>query len=330
MNALVQKAEKLLTVPADFVEKALAFPANVEKALALVSDTRVVEDFLHRADAMARLAKRIKADTKIVNSIQHGKLKIVARWAELNPAKSREETGKLGGRGRKGTVPGTAPFSSHTEAKFRKVGDHEPEIDPYVKAADAGLEAEDGQVVPIEVSIDGLIRFVNADGIIATKHGGGVVDWFTPEKYIVLVREVMGGIDLDPASADESQVIIKAKTFYTKEDDGLKQEWSGRVFLNPPFKMPEVEQFIFKLCDTIESNTVTQAILLTNDNTDTKWWQRAAGLAEAVCFSAGRIGFYNRAGQTSQPTNGQTFCYFGAQASEFRKVFAEVGLCLRR
>ena len=65
--------------------------------------------------------------------------------------------------------------------------------------------------------------------------GTGAVEWYTPQDYVEAARFVLGAIDLDPASAPRAQEWIKAKTFFTEQDDGLTKEWRGRIWLNPPY-----------------------------------------------------------------------------------------------
>ena len=41
----------------------------------------------------------------------------------------------------------------------------------------------------------------------------------------------MGGIDLDPASSDVANRVVKATQFYSRQDDGFSHEWSGRGWM---------------------------------------------------------------------------------------------------
>src|SRR5258707_11189392 len=60
-------------------------------------------------------------------------------------------------------------------------------------------------------------------------------EWFTPRDIIKAARAALGAIDLDPASHPHPQSWIRARTFYTKEQDGLARAWRGRTWLNPPY-----------------------------------------------------------------------------------------------
>lgn len=63
----------------------------------------------------------------------------------------------------------------------------------------------------------------------------GENEWYTPIKYIELARDVLGEIDIDPATSEFGQSRIQAKKHYTKETDGLKEEndWCGWMWLYP-------------------------------------------------------------------------------------------------
>lgn len=161
---------------------------------------------------------------------------------------------------------------------------------------------------------------------IALLHTGDY-ESYTPTNYIEAAREVMGSIDTDPASNEMAQYIVKAKTYYTLEDDGLTKEWEGNIFLNPPYSQPEIKEFIDKLLSELTPGK--QAILLTNNNTDTNWFYDAAKRANAVCFTKGRINFYKANGDITSPTNGQAFFYFGNNEEKFIKIFNKFGLVMK-
>lgn len=59
-------------------------------------------------------------------------------------------------------------------------------------------------------------------------------EWWTPTWLINLSTIVLGKIDLDPASSPSANVRVGAANIFTKEQNGLEQDWYGNVFLNPP------------------------------------------------------------------------------------------------
>lgn len=158
------------------------------------------------------------------------------------------------------------------------------------------------------------------------KHTGDQEN-YTPKAIINAVREVMGSIDLDPASCEKAQEIVQAEEYFTEDDDGLSQSWHGNLFLNPPYQMPQIRQFTDKLIEELPH--LNAAILLTNNNTDTLWFHNCSRSASVICFTKGRINFYTAEIEETQPTNGQSFFYFGKEEKRFIEVFEKYGMMMK-
>jgi hypothetical protein len=159
---------------------------------------------------------------------------------------------------------------------------------------------------------------------VVTKYTGNPEN-YTPAVYIDAARRVLGEIDLDPASCPIAQETVKAKRFFTKEDDGLRQEWSGCVFLNPPYARGVINLFVEKLLTEYHAGKVTAAVLLTNSFTDTAWFHALAAGGAMFCFVKGRIKFYKADGTIVHPMRGQVFSYFGPSPEAFASEFGRFG-----
>ena len=97
-------------------------------------------------------------------------------------------------------------------------------------------------------------------------NNSGNQEHYTPRRFTDSARVVMGSIDLDPASNEVANSWIQANTFYSLENQGLDKEWTGNVWMNPPYDSKSLKPLAVKLFNS----NINQAIVLTNNNTDTK------------------------------------------------------------
>lgn len=180
-----------------------------------------------------------------------------------------------------------------------------------------------------ELTQAGALRLTKGDMVDVTRVNAKSNNaWFTPAKYTEAACQVMGSIDLDPASQKEANVIVGAGEYFTAEDDGLIQDWFGNVWLNPPYG-GLANDFVAKLIEEYKSGNVNQAILLVTSNaTDTTWF--APLWDYLLCFTDHRINFYSPNNQGSSSTHGSVFVYFGKNKKRFSEVFNQFGVVVSR
>lgn len=132
-------------------------------------------------------------------------------------------------------------------------------------------------------------------------------EWYTPKEII----ESLGEFDMDPC-APVIPLWNTAKTMYNKNDDGLKQEWKGCVWLNPPYSRPLIEQFCRKMAEH------GNGIALLFNRLDTAMMQEVIlKNAHAVKFLRKRIRFYRPDGtQGGSPGCGSVLFAFGKENAE--------------
>ena len=180
--------------------------------------------------------------------------------------------------------------------------------------------------IKLALAIEDLVQraFRSPDAHVGANTG--VPEWYTPGFIIDAARDVLGAIDLDPASSEIANRTVQAAHYFTVDEDGLAQPWKGRVFMNPPYTTGLVDRFAAKLLDEHRLGNVPAAIVLTNNSTDTEWWQALAGEATALCFPAGRVRFLAPDGEPGAPLQGQAICYLGPNITEFCQRFSEIGV----
>ena len=114
------------------------------------------------------------------------------------------------------------------------------------------------------------------------------IDWYTPKSIFDSLGVVF---DLDPCAPKGGVSWIPAKKFYSLEDDGLTQPWSGNVWLNPPYGRQTIDWL-----ERMDAHR--QGIALVFARTDCKWFHDYCAKATAINFIKGRIKFVDGLGVT--------------------------------
>ena len=222
----------------------------------------------------------------------------------------------------------------------------EPEPEPVEDTATPETTSEQEAPAPAVVSTDDVVeeeeeteeveatQLLNSAGVpVATPHIlSRNNEWYTPAKYIEAARELMGTIDLDPASCESANEIVKATQYYDKQSNGFDKPWNGHIWLNPPYGREDgssnQESWSRRLIEQYQDGITQEAILLVNAAVDTKWFQRLFDYP--ICFPNHRINFTTPEPTTSGSTHGSALIYFGSRPQKFAQIFSQFGVIVRR
>jgi hypothetical protein len=150
----------------------------------------------------------------------------------------------------------------------------------------------------------------------------GNFEYYTPIEFVNAAREVMGSIDLDPASSEQANERIKALRFYS--ESGLDKPWFGDVWMNHPFSRTNNPLWIKNLVDWYESRNGLQAHCITFAATSETWFRPL--LAYPQCFIHGRTNYYLPDGtKKTGVTKGSVITYLGKNTDKFKEVFSQFG-----
>lgn len=108
--------------------------------------------------------------------------------------------------------------------------------------------------------------------------------WATPRAYFDAVNAEHGPFTLDVCATPEN---AKCSRYFTKETDGLTQEWAGVVWMNPPYGRGIIDwmrkAYLSACCGA-------KVVCLVPARTDTEWWHEFAMKGE-ITFIRGRLKF---------------------------------------
>lgn len=150
-------------------------------------------------------------------------------------------------------------------------------------------------------------------------------EFYTPSHVIEIARACMGGIDLDPASCAAANETVRAATFYSIKDDGLKQPWFGRVWLNPPF-WNLATQFVRKAVEEIKAGRIDEVIILLKANAiPTGWFNAAMDVEHFICTPKKRISFNSPIFVTTSASFPSVLVGVGIGRERFNEHFGKLG-----
>ena len=139
-------------------------------------------------------------------------------------------------------------------------------------------------------------------------------DWGTPPSFVAALEAEFGRFDLDPCATDAT---AKADRYYTREENGLVQDWSGLVFVNPPYS--NVVPWVEKAIAECRAERACSLLLLPN-NTDTAWFHDLVLRWCSVRFLRGRIAFLGHDGQPVTGNRGGNILVAATYLDDHRKM----------
>lgn len=122
-------------------------------------------------------------------------------------------------------------------------------------------------------------------------------NWSTPQDFFDELDSEFH-FTLDPCADDYNHKCVK---YFTKEQDGLLQDWSGEVvFCNPPYGK-DIKKWCEK-CLEESTNNGTTVVMLIHARTDTRWFHDYIYNKAEIRFVKGRLKFGGSANSAPFPS----------------------------
>ncbi len=120
-------------------------------------------------------------------------------------------------------------------------------------------------------------------------------EWSTPQSFFDELN-VEFGFTLDPCCTHEN---AKCPRHYTKDDDGLSQDWTKDItFMNPPYGR-EIKAWMKKAYESSVGGGIV--VCLVPARTDTQWFHDYA-MKGSIRFIKGRLKFGGHANPAPFPS----------------------------
>lgn len=271
-------------------------------------DPRAVKAIHDQAEALERLVKEMTKHHKKAG--EH--LRKINELARLRIAAAREmgallqEIVRRGGPRYRGATLEKAGVSKNQSSRFQRIARLGDMADAYIDTCNHRDE---------EASVAGYIRFAKNEPHFSSESD----EWYTPEHIVAAVTEALGRIDVDPCS-NQGEPNVLAKVHFTEANNGLKQEWLGTVFMNPPCGRALIA-WVRKLRSENAEGRTTAAIALLPARPGSDWFEELAEYP--ICFLRGRLKL-----SAGNPAPCPSMCvYLGNDVAAFFAKFRSLG-CL--
>lgn len=145
--------------------------------------------------------------------------------------------------------------------------------------------------------------------------------WNTPGDFVADVIQFFDGvIDVDPCTNDKNNPNVPATTLYDESDNGLAQDWHGRVFMNHPYS--DSKTWVPYAVSQYTAGNATEMILLIKLDVSTKWWRSVANYPWVAINKRMRFGD----GRGAAPFQ-SAIVYLGTDVARFARAFGHYGTC---
>ena len=121
-------------------------------------------------------------------------------------------------------------------------------------------------------------------------------EWGTPQELFNRLNKEFN-FTIDICASKEN---TKCPKYYTKEEDALKQEWGGVIWMNPPYGR-QIGNWV-KKAKEIARQGKAPVVCLLPARTDTAWWHDYAMKADEIRFIKGRLKFGDGKGSAPFPS----------------------------
>lgn len=128
--------------------------------------------------------------------------------------------------------------------------------------------------------------------------------WSTPQNFFDELNQEFD-FDLDVCAEEWNH---KCDQYFSPEQDGLRQNWSGTVWMNPPYGR-EIEKWIKKAY--VEALKGATVVCLVPARTETAWFHDYCIKGE-VRFVRGRLYYTDPKGRSGRPRFGNAVVIFRA------------------